>query len=91
MMFSQTSNGLTLKSFNLKGKSRENKILRMAEVGQNIPVLAKKLTKLLINGVHVTNYDFSVVLRACILLFHLIGHHKLSKSYNFSLFHFSGY
>ena len=40
---------------------------------------------------HVTNYDVSMVLRACILLFHLFGHHKLSESYNFSFFHFSGY
>ena len=40
---------------------------------------------------HVTNNDVSMVLRACILLFHLFGHHKLSESYNFSFFHFSGY
>ena len=40
---------------------------------------------------HVTNYDVSMVLRACILLFHLFGHHKLSESYNFSFFSFSGY
>ena len=33
---------------------------------------------------HVTNYDFSMVLRVCLLSFHFIGHHKLSKSYNFS-------
>ena len=36
MMFSQTSNWQTLKFFNLKGKRWEKKIIRMAEIGQNI-------------------------------------------------------
>ena len=45
MMFSQSSNGHILKSFNLKGKSWENKILRMAEVGENISSFGKKGNK----------------------------------------------
>ena len=70
-----TSNGQTLKSFNLKGKSWENKILRMAEVCENIQFwqkINKTADKLIKMALHVTNYDFSMVLRAFILLFDFI-------------------
>ena len=83
-----TSNGQTLKSFNLKGKSWENKILRMAEVGENIQFWQKNQQncwKLMKMALHVIN-DFSMALSAffyCYLTF--LG---TKSCQNCTIFHF---